>query len=83
MVDIGDLQGWHILEAGVSLVREGRKIEVATDVDKLGISERTAGVSSQGEEEMGLKDVMEKVVGGADCGFMKLKRWFYENKEIF
>ena len=23
MVDIGDLQGWHILEAGVSLVREG------------------------------------------------------------
>ena len=22
-VDIGDLQGWHILEAGVSLVREG------------------------------------------------------------
>ena len=66
MVDIGDLQGWHILEAGVSLVREGRKIEVAMDVDKLGISERTAGVSSQGEEEMGLKDVMEKVVGGAD-----------------
>ena len=44
----------------------GRKIEVATDVDKLGISERTAGVSSQGEEEMGLKDVMEKVVGDAD-----------------
>ena len=23
LVDIGDLQGWHILEAGVSLVREG------------------------------------------------------------
>ena len=23
MVDIGDLQGWHILEAGVSLAREG------------------------------------------------------------
>ena len=53
----------------------GRKIGVATDVDKLDISKRTAGVSSQGEEEMGHKDAMEKVDGNADIV------GFTENKE--
>ena len=51
----------------------GRKIEVATDVDKLGISERTAGVSSQGEEEMVREDEVDRnadIVG------------FTDNKEI-
>ena len=37
----------------------GRKIGVATDVDKLDISERTAGVSSQGEEEMAREEMVD------------------------
>ena len=41
----------------------GRKIEVAMDVDKLDISERTAGVSRQGEEEIVRED---EVDGNAD-----------------
>ena len=53
----------------------GRKIEVATGVDKLDISEKTAEVSSQGKEEMGCKDVMEKTDGNADIV------GFTENKE--
>ena len=51
----------------------GRKIGVATDVDKLDISKRTAGVSSQGEEEMVREDEVNRntdIVG------------FTDNKEI-
>ena len=51
----------------------GRKIGVATDVDKMDISERTAGVSSQGEEEMACEDMVD---GNAE--FMG----FNDNKDI-
>ena len=37
LVDIGDLQGWHILEAGVFWVREGRRIELAKERRKLAL----------------------------------------------
>ena len=51
----------------------GRKIEVATDVDKLDISKRTAGVSSQGEEEMVREDEVNRNADIVD---------FTNNKEI-
>ena len=46
----------------------GRKIEVAMDVDKLDIFERTAEVSSQGEEEMDREDEVDGNAG--IVGFM-------------
>ena len=57
----------------------GRKIEVATDVDKLDISEETAEVSSQREEEM----VCEEEVTRNDdiVGFIANKE--IKNTEVF
>ena len=51
----------------------GGKIEVVTHVDRLDTFERTAGVSSQGEEEMGRKDVIEKANENANIvGFTRI-----------